>query len=100
MKKDQKSITKPPLSHEELELKISKLETVISALNNFLLTSQPQEDEIKKIYSSLEVLLQGTALDVDNAGHSHDCDFIERIMDGVETIQSASFSKTGHKLID
>ena len=92
--------TKRPLSNDELELKISKLELVIFALNGFLLTSQPQEDELKKLFSSLKVLLEGTLFDADNAGHTEDCVFIGRIIDGIETIESVRKSESNEKLTE
>lgn len=98
--KNTKTPTKRPLTNEELELKISKLELVIFALNGFLLTSQPQEDELKNLFSSLEVLLQGALFDADNAGHTEDCVFIERIIDRIETVESVRKSNTGEKLTE
>lgn len=92
--------TNRPLSNEELELKISKLETVISALGDYLLTSQPQEDELKKLFSCLEVLLSGALYDAVNAGHTEGCIFVERIISGIETVTSVSISKIDKKLTE
>lgn len=97
---EQLLITKPPLPNDELDLKISKLELIISALDGFLLTSQPQEDELKKLFSSLKVLLEGALFDAYNAGHSPECVFVQRIIDGIEAIDSVRKSETGEKLTD
>lgn len=92
--------TKPPLHNDELDLKISKLELIISALDGFLLTSQPQEDELKKLFSSLKVLFEGALFDAYNAGHSPECGFVQRTINGIETIDSVRKSGTGEKLTD
>lgn len=98
--KEQLPTTKPPLPNDELDLKISKLELIISALDGFLLTSQPQEDELKKLFSSLKVLLEGALFDAYNAGHSPECGFVQRIINGIETIESVRKSESGEKLTD
>jgi len=80
--------TKPPLSNDALELKISKLESIISALNDFVFTSKLQEEEINKILSSLKVLLHGTLIDATNAGHSKDGVVVIRIFKSIMTVNN------------
>ena len=89
------SNTNPILSNDEIELKIRKLEFVITASTGFLLNSQLKEDEFFELYSSLEVHLGGVMYDVIHAGHSQDCVFVKRIIDGTKTINSASKCKAG-----
>lgn len=96
-KKKSKPKSKPnrPLSNAELELKITKLELIVMALNGYMVTSQAQEDGLKELFENLEVLLTGVLHDAYNAGHTEDCCSITaRIFNGLESIGSVELGKT------
>lgn len=84
----------PPISNDQIELKLSKIENVLYQFRTYLITSQPQEDSLNIIFNHLRVMLGGIAYDVTNAGHSDDCPYLDRIWDAIETIDTA---KIGHR---
>ncbi|WP_409029371.1 hypothetical protein [Gracilimonas sediminicola] len=90
MKKNKKPKNiNPPLSVDQIELKLRSLEMVIYVLRSYLLTSQAQQDALVELFDNLRVLLGGVCNDALNAGHSEDCPLIDRIMDSVNTIDTA-----------
>jgi len=96
MKNEKKSDQYAFLSEEGYEQKIIKLEFVISALSDFLLTSKSQVDEFNKLISSLEALLWETMKELLQAGYgsSVNSNFLCRISDGIATIKSVGLDLT------
>lgn len=79
----------PALNNAQIELKLSKIETVLYLFRTYLITSQPQEDSLNMIFDHLREMLEGIAYDVANAGHSEDCPYWDRIWDAIDTIDTA-----------